>query len=205
MLQRTVAQMVSYLFHPVFLPTYAVLFLLWSNPYYFVPWDSRQGIGLIGILIVNTILMPLFVILILRRSQLIDDFEISDRKQRALPFLIMIFFLFWAYFVVKNRLQLPGLITDVMWGAFLSIMFAYFINILYIKISLHTIGMGNLIAIVLVGSFVSLYGMGSILTAVLLLAGLVGTSRLLLNAHSPQEVFLGYLVGFTAQMIAFVG
>ncbi len=105
---------------------------------------------------------------------------------------------------MKFRLQLPEVLTDVMWGAFLSIMAAYFVNVLYMKVSLHTMGMGNLLAIIIAGSFVSLYGLGGVLAVGILTAGLVGSARLALNAHKPREVYYGYLLGFAAQMAAFI-
>jgi membrane-associated phospholipid phosphatase len=37
----------------------------------------------------------------------------------------------------------------------------------------------------------------------LFFAGLVGTARLLLKAHSLNEVCLGYLIGILSQLIAF--
>jgi membrane-associated phospholipid phosphatase len=38
--------------------------------------------------------------------------------------------------------------------------------------------------------------------AILLLAGVIGTARLYLKAHSLPEVLNGYLIGFAAQMLA---
>ncbi len=204
MIQRYLAHIISYLLHPIFLPFYAILFLMWCNPFYFGSFDSRQGAGLLSVVLANSVIFPLLIMVILQKTKLIEDFTISDRKKRALPFLVMIFFLFWTYFVVKFRLQMPELLTDVMWGAFLSVMAAYFINVLYFKISLHAMGMGNFLAIIVIASFVSLYGLSSVLALGVLIAGIVGTARLILKAHTPQEIYVGYLVGFIMQMIAFI-
>lgn len=203
-MQIRLAQFISYLLHPIFLPTYAVLFLMWSNPFYFVGLTSNQGKALLGVILVNSVLLPLITLLILKRSGLITDLQVSERKERAIPFLVIIFFIFWTYFVMKYRLHLPEVLTDVMWGAFLSIMAAYFINVLFMKISLHTMGMGNLLAIVIAASFVSLYGLSTYLAIAVLIAGLVGSARLILKAHQPREIYFGYLVGFLAQMAAFI-
>ena len=37
-----------------------------------------------------------------------------------------------------------------------------------------------------------------------MLAGIVGTSRLYLKAHKPDEVYGGYTVGILSQMIAYL-
>ncbi len=197
------ANIISYVLHPIFLPTYAIAFLLWSNPYYFMPLQSANAATLLINVVLNSILLPLFVLVGLKQLDLINDLKLSERKQRAIPFLVIIAFFMWTYLVVV-RLPFSELISDVVLGAFLSVMLAYFINILYIKVSLHTIGMGNLLAIVLVASAVSLYGLAEIFMITIILAGLVGTSRLILKAHYPYEVYLGYMVGFVAQVVAFM-
>jgi len=51
-----------------------------------------------------------------------------------------------------------------------------------------------------VGTFeVSMYW---VLMLTVLLAGLVGTCRLILQAHEPTDLYGGYLVGFVSQFIA---
>jgi membrane-associated phospholipid phosphatase len=42
-----------------------------------------------------------------------------------------------------------------------------------------------------------------LLMAVIVVAGAVGTARLLLKAHEPSDVFGGYFIGFVAQFFAF--
>lgn len=68
------------------------------------------------------------------------------------------------------------------------------------KISLHTIGMGGLLGFFLE---MMLHMQGTTIFSILfpflvIIAGLVGTSRLYLNAHTPAQVYAGYAVGFLA-------
>lgn len=44
--------------------------------------------------------------------------------------------------------------------------------------------------------------MNALLLFTLLMAGLVGTARLILDAHQPFDIYGGYLVGFSSQFIA---
>jgi len=44
--------------------------------------------------------------------------------------------------------------------------------------------------------------MSLVLMTVIVLAGLVGTARMALGAHTPAELYGGYLVGFITQFIA---
>ncbi|MEZ4980203.1 MAG: hypothetical protein R2769_01165 [Saprospiraceae bacterium] len=45
--------------------------------------------------------------------------------------------------------------------------------------------------------------MSTVLLMVILFAGLVGSARLYLKAHSPGELWGGYLVGIGTQLVAF--
>ena len=47
---------------------------------------------------------------------------------------------------------------------------------------------------------VSLFGL---LITTILICGIVGTSRLILDAHEPKDLYGGYLVGLATQFIAF--
>ncbi len=198
------ANLISYIFHPLFLPLYSIVFLMWCNPYYY----SKLGSGLSNIIllnvIVNTILLPIIVLLGLQKSKVLDDFKLEKRKQRAIPFIAVLFFFFWTFIVFLKKDFFPIGLTPVMLGAVLCLAIAYVVNILYFKVSLHTIGAGAFVAIVLFASSTSLYALGSVLVLSIFLGGLIGFSRLALNAHSLREVNYGYILGFLAQFSAFI-
>lgn len=70
---------------------------------------------------------------------------------------------------------------------------------------MHTVGIGGFLAMVIitmVNTSVPLYDLRPILLGVIVLAGLVGTARLVLKAHVPQEIYGGYIVGFFGQFAA---
>ena len=95
------------------------------------------------------------------------------------------------------------LVFFMMLGACLAIFVALFINI-FSKISLHAIGVGSLVALLFVLVRISTYDMRLLLLAAVLVAGIVGTARLILQAHDIREIYSGYLVGFTGQFVAFI-
>ena len=64
-------------------------------------------------------------------------------------------------------------------------------------------GAGNLLGIIFPLISISTYDLRFVLVTLILVAGIIGAARLILNAHNPREVFTGYLIGFTGQFVAF--
>jgi len=94
---------------------------------------------------------------------------------------------------------------------------AFFFN-LFTKISMHALGMGGLLGMTILtmllfsyntftidlGSFGLLeMSTSALLMIVILLAGIVCTSRLILKAHSLQDLYSGFIIGLACQFIAF--
>jgi membrane-associated phospholipid phosphatase len=64
------------------------------------------------------------------------------------------------------------------------------------KISLHAVGSGALIGLVLILSLKMLTPLEWYLISAIIAGGLVLSSRLKLNLHSPVEVWVGLFAGF---------
>jgi len=175
---------------------------MWCNPYYFAHLNSVQGTQIILNVVVNTIILPLLIIVGIKKLGLLDDIELTVRKQRAIPYLVLIFFFFWN-FIVFLKQDFPPAFVSVMLGAVLGLFAAYIVNILYFKISLHAIGAGAFFATVLYGASLSIFSLKWPLIICLIAGGVIGTSRLYLKAHQPIEIYFGYLLGFLAQILAY--
>ena len=192
---RFFAQFISFIFHPIFIPTYAIFFLVWSNPYEFGQLGSYDSLSIMQIVISYSVLYPLFIVVLMRLLDFIDNYELRDRKNRILVF-IPTSFCFWWTFIVFLKSDHLEVLSDVMLGATISICIALVITSVFSKISLHTIGMGGLFAIVLFSVNIAAKDVSFFLFATIFIAGLVGTCRMWLNAHNLQEVYNGYLLGF---------
>lgn len=77
---------------------------------------------------------------------------------------------------------------------------------LWWKISLHSVGAGALIGIVLMLSLKMLTPLDWYLISTIIAGGLILSSRLKLNLHNPQQVWVGLFAGFfglTVSMMLF--
>ncbi len=65
-------------------------------------------------------------------------------------------------------------------------------------------GIGGLLGLLIASSYLIQFDMMPYYIAVILLAGLVGTSRLLLKEHRPSQIYWGFLLGLSTQLILFI-
>ena len=69
------------------------------------------------------------------------------------------------------------------------------------KISIHSVGTGALTSLIIVLSIKMRTPVTPILISVILASGLVLSSRLWLNAHSPKEAWLGFFTGVAGMAV----
>lgn len=68
---------------------------------------------------------------------------------------------------------------------------------------MHTAAAGGLLGMILVVMMIGKINLIMPLLAVLLLGGIIGTARMVLKAHKPGEVWLGYFAGVVVQVAAY--
>ena len=213
---KSLAQFFSIVFHPLLGLTYMLLLLLLLNPYLFGVnnlWDSRL---LIILVFGATFLFPLIVVLLMRALDLIGSVTLEEREDRILPYIgAGVFYMatFWQLYHYPN---IPVAFKICCLGATISLFVAFFINN-FSKISLHAVGMGGLLGMIMIATALFSYGFVAFnvpklgymelnnnvfVMIVLVICGLVGSSRLLLSAHTLQELYGGFVVGILGQFIA---
>lgn len=212
------AQGVSVLLHPLLIPTYMLVLLLLVNPFLFGINSIGERNGRLTLLMVflYTFFVPMISVIVMRFLGMMKSLEMTDRTERIGPFLVTGVLYLWIFYNFWNSPVIPTAYTAFMLGVVIALFAAFFVN-LFSKISLHAVGMGGLVAMVGItmllfsGSSFTLalgeWGTYSVsvtllLVLVVFLAGLVGTCRLFLQAHEPIDLYGGYLVGFTAQLLA---
>jgi len=205
------------LFHPLFVVTYLLLILFAVNPYLFSVQDAKgKGLVLISVMFLS-ILFPLVVIIMLRFLGFVQSLELEDRMERIGPLIGTGFFYLWLYVNIYQNPAIPKAFSLLVLGSTIGLFMAFFMNN-FSKVSLHAVGMGGFVTAILFIRFMFSYDyfvlelskMGTfklhpdfLVYGVILLAGLVGTSRLYLKAHDRNQVMGGFLIGVIAQIIAF--
>jgi len=210
---KGVAQFISWLFHPLLMLTYMIGLLMVINPYSF--GVSQVGEGRSGLLLIYVFLqaslIPGILISMMRTLGLTPNINLGDRTSRIVPFIATGMLYMWLYINFKHLPDVPIAFQSAILGTTIALFTAFILNI-FSKISLHTVGMGSLVGMILVtillfnySSFQfgnTMYSMYGLLFIAITLAGLVGSARIILENPTPKDLYGGYLVGFATQLIA---
>jgi len=193
------ARWLSILLHPVWMPFYALFILFRLNPYLLVTVSAQLQWTIFAIVILNTIVIPLFITYMLFSKGWVRTFDMEDREERIIPYITNALCLLLAYYMMK-KLQAPNLVCLMMLGAVAAVVVAVIVNLRW-KISIHMIGLGGLTGLFFGLSTVLLVDLHLPILLSILAAGILGTARLSLGAHHPAQVYAGFFVGFLCEFV----
>lgn len=198
---KAVATILSYIFHPVFVPVYVVAFLLFIEPFLFVGYSAKSK----SLILIQSVLMytffPLVSVLLMKALKFISSIKLKDRKDRIVPFIACNIWYFWIWYVWRNLPNMPTEAVVFAMSVFLASSIGLLANI-YMKISMHAIAIGTAIAFLAGLTFVYGTGLSLYLSLAIIIGGLVCTSRLILGDHEPKEIYWGIGTGVLAVLIA---
>jgi len=196
-------QVVSIIFHPLFIPTYIFCLLMEAIPYEFAGISQWQLTLRFFSCFWWTAFLPAFAIFLLWRLQFINSILLKTQKERIVPFIIVMFFYWWMYYLSRNFTDQPLVLRFFYMGIFLSTVVGLILNS-YLKISLHGMAAGG--AVTAIGLFSWYYAipLWIYLIPAVLLAGVIATARMLVSDHSTREIYLGLFMGAACQCLAYV-
>jgi hypothetical protein len=132
----------------------------------------------------------------------VESIYLKTQKDRIIPYIASGIFFFWTYTVFKQQSVYPLLLVIFVFGIFLASSAALIANI-YLKVSMHAIGMGGWLGFFLLLMLINSMLMSLPIAVVLLLTGLVCTSRLMSRSHTTSEIYLGLVIGILTQFVAY--
>lgn len=197
-----IAILLSYIFHPVFIPVYIISFLLYVQPFLFLGASAKYKALTLGQAFINYTFFPLVSILLLKAAGFIKTIKLEDRKDRIIPFIVCNIWYFWIWYVWRGLPDAPRFLVVFAFSVFLASSIGLLANI-YLKISMHGIAAGTATAFMCLLTLdaaspnISFY-----LALTFLITGLIGTARLYLGAHTPFEYYWGLAVGTLAVCMA---
>ncbi len=198
---KFIAHLISYIFHPIFIPLYAVAFLVFIHPSYFSGFSMAAKKQTLLIVFINVVAFPLLAVVLLKAVGFIQSIFLKTQRDRIIPYMACGIFFFWAYLVFKNQTNYPLILSSFLLGVFLASSAALLANI-YFKISMHATGVGGLLGIFLLIMKSNTMLMTWPLCIALAITGLVCTARLLISDHSTKEIYIGLIAGLLSQFVA---
>lgn len=190
------AKVVSQLFTPLIVPTYATLIALWGT--YMQVATPKARIMVLAAVFAFSFLVPLIVICFLKVTHVIKDTELNERHERPIPYSVatVCYLGLWIYL---TNIHAPQWFCSF----FLASAIAGIVNLIVTfkwKISGHATGMGGLVAFTFFVCWRPLTFSGSPLFFLLAVgaASLVATARLTLERHTVMQIVAGFLTGIVS-------
>lgn len=201
-MEEKISRILSYLFHPLMLPTYVVLIFLFQDTFYSFLIPVQTRIKVITLIFSATFVLPVLANVFFLNRGIIKSMEMESREERVFPFLIASI-MFYLTAQILKAFQLPSIFYLFMLGSTLLVIIALFINF-FMKISIHMLGIGAVL-----GTFVGLslkwmIDFKFLILILVLVAGLTGFSRLRLQAHRHVEIYSGFLTGAILMCLLFI-
>lgn len=146
-------------------------------------------------------ILPVINIYILYKLNRISTFTLKEQSERTFPYILTSCFYFGLFYLFLDLNIWPS-IKVLIFGGGLSVLLTAIVNLKY-KISAHTVGIGGLIGSLMMISLVLKYNAVPEIAVLFLIAGIIATSRLYLEAHSPKQIYSGFLLGMVTQIVVF--
>lgn len=197
------AKTISYLFHPLLIPTIGLWLIFHTQSYISFIITPELQRALYVVVFIATFVFPVLSSILLLIMGRVRSLEMESPEERRIPYLLTAIYYSMGYYMLSTKVSLPVQINLLLLGANISVVLTMLININW-KISAHAIGVGGLIGALLGFSNQLKVNVVNELILAILIAGLVGYARLRNNAHTQSQVYSGYLVGFLCEFLLFV-
>lgn len=195
---RLFSNIISGMFHPLLMVTYGVILALSFT--YLAIYPPTMKLFLVGGAFLSTAVIPGLFIFLMVKNGAAGDLELSDRKERVVPYLIIITSIMVCIFYMY-KMMLPFWFLSLSMGSCVALLISLFINFFW-KISAHALGIG--------GAAGRYHGRcphppdKSLLGLYYRVAGCRAGGYFpdFLKRHTPMQVYAGFCLGFICTFVA---
>jgi hypothetical protein len=206
---KSISNITSWLLMPILMPIYALVLVMFfpsepinvfsNDSLFFIPLQNK--IVLLLYYFMFSVFAPGMLYILLKKLKLITSLEMNDQNERKIPLVIMsLSCLFLFYLLTSNNFSLPKYIYGLCLSGAVIVCVFTFLN-MYIKVSLHATGVGILSGFIIAYFAEQVYFEIWILAISFIISGLVLTSRLYLEKHTPKELIIGYSFSFVVTFL----
>jgi len=194
---RLLSNLISYIFHPIFIPLAGTVMYFLVTPKY-TTLEVRTG-TILPIFIL-TIIIPIISFFILKNLGVVSSVFLTKPHERKYPLMISLGLLLMILFkVIPNNYTIE--LYFFFLGLIASTTTALFLVFIPFKTSLHMMGMGSLLMFLIALSFHFERNIVIAISFLLFASGMVATARLYMKAHSRAELMIGFLLGLVSQLL----
>lgn len=185
------SRIISGVFNPFIIPFGGFVALFLFSYLRIMPLQYKLII--LAVVYCFTIFMPVVTIFLFQKINGWKIRELAYREKRFVPYLLTIMAYVFCL-LMMYRLNLPRYMSGIIFATLMAMVLCTLINLKW-KISEHMTGMGGVVGGLIAFSFLFNYNPVWWLCFFILVAGALGTSRIILKQHTLGQVLSGFAVG----------
>lgn len=188
------SNLISWIFVPLLMPVYGIMLIFSLSFLAYAPFHTKLVFTLI--VFAANFLIPMLLVLLLKKMRIIDDIGLNGRKERLIPYIITIICLGGTGLFLYIKMA-PLWVSMFYAGGALAALINLIVNFRW-KISAHAAGMAGVVAMLIqvIKEGPSSEGMEWWIVGAIIMAGLLGSARIWLGRHTLMQVLAGSAVGF---------
>ncbi len=196
------AHFFSAVLSPMLMPTYGVFLVLWCSFLNANPVGDR--VAALMVVFGITCILPIVFIALLHNFKVIKDKRLDERAERSIPYVFAILCYVAAFFYL-DHIHAPQWFSAFMAGGALACAVSFVVNLKW-KISAHMAGMVGVVTLLFElhnpTNRLEAFDLSWILWISVLLAGVLGSSRMVLGRHTLGQVLAGAANGVVCVKLA---
>lgn len=194
------ARIFTIVFSPFYAPLWAVLWLLFFST--MRQFAIQYRLILLAVMVVFTIAVPRLTIYLFRKSGNISRWQFDARYNRHIQYAISLIS-YVACYLLLLRMDVFGFVGCVVLASIVAQIICSIINVWW-KISVHMVGVGGWVGFISAFSF--RFGFDPVLPecVVIIIAGILGSSQMLLRQHNLVQIIAGFFIGMLCARLTFM-
>ena len=187
---------ISVILHPIVTPTIGVMLYFLLIPNTFI---SAQKINILSLIFIATYLIPLLILVIFKKLKVIETYQPESIKERKLPLALMVTLFYILGNTLNNIINLRD-VSSLFYATSIGLFIVYILFYFKIRASMHLFSLGISIGFFMILSNRYSQSFIIVISILFLIAGLLGSARLYLKAHSAKEIYIGFFTGILSTL-----
>ncbi|MBQ8737704.1 MAG: hypothetical protein IJY78_07810 [Bacteroidaceae bacterium] len=188
------SKVISSVFSPFYAPLWAFIFLFTFSYLRLLPLGYK--IFVLATIYCFTVLIPRLGIMIFRKLNKWTHWQLSNRNNRHVPYILSLASYISCLMLMMN-MNMPMFVRGILLAAIVSQIVCAILN-LWWKVSTHLVGIGGMTGTLIAFGFLFYFNPLWPLCILLFIAGLLGSSRMILRQHTLAQVTAGFAIGLVS-------
>lgn len=183
------------------MPTLSMIILFQTITYLSLSIPANARLLIYLVVFFNTFMIPLTVSVYLLKRGVIRSLHMETTQERKIPFLVTAFAYTFTYYLLR-RVPLSPVLYVTLMGAILAVIILILVNLKW-KMSAHMTGFGGFTGAIFGIAYRLSHNLTILIVILFIVAGILGTARLISSNHTPAQIYTGFFNGFLCQLFMF--